>query len=75
MYTLEISKLKKEHAVKLVEMFKDRDLQITCLPPLSEEPGVEDVEIENIHEVTITPLIMWILHHIDKSDYYEIIIS
>lgn len=75
MYTMEIRKLNEKQADILQIAFKDRDVIIEVLPPLSEEPGVMDVTISNIHPVTMTPLIMWVLHHIDKSDYYEIVIG
>ena len=74
-YTMEISKLNERQANILQVAFKDRDVIIEVLPPLSEELGVVDVTISNIHTVTMTPLIMWVLHHIEKSQYYEIIIS
>lgn len=74
-YTMEISKLNERQADILQVAFKDRDVIIEVLPPLSEELGVMDVTISNIHPVTMTPLIMWVLHHIEKSQYYEIIIS
>ena len=74
-YNVEISKLKEKHVIGLQEAFKDRDITVEILPPLSEEPGLYDVTISNIHPVTMTPLMWWILHHIEKSDYYEIIIS
>lgn len=74
-YTMEISKLNERQANILQVAFKDRDVIIEVLPPLSEELGVVDVTISNIHPVTMTPLIMWVLHHIEKSQYYEIIIS
>lgn len=75
MYTVEITKLKEKYIAELQEAFKDRDITLEILPPLSEEPGLFDVTISNIYVVTMTPLMWWILHHIDKSDYYEIIIS
>lgn len=75
MYTVEITKLKEGYVAALQLAFKDRDIAMEILPPLSEEPGLYDVTISNVHPVTMTPLMWWILHHIDKSDYYEIIIS
>lgn len=75
MYTMEIFELNEKQADILQMAFKDRDVIINVYPPLSKEPGVLDVTIFNIHPVTMTPLIMWVLHHIEKSDYYEIIIS
>lgn len=77
MYTVEITKLKEQHTARLQETFKDRDIIMEILPPLSEEPesGLYDVTISNIHPVTMTPLMWWILHHIDISDYRTIIIS
>jgi len=75
MYTVEITKLKESYVAALQLAFKDRDITMEILPPLSEEPGLFDVTISNVHPVTMTPLMWWILHHIDKSDYYNIIIS
>lgn len=75
MYTVEITKLKEGYVAALQLAFMDRDITMEILPPLSEEPGLYDVTISNVHPVTMTPLMWWILHHIDKSDYYEIIIS
>lgn len=75
MYIVEIHKLREKHIEKLQEAFKDRDIIMDILPPLSEEPGQYDVKISNIHPVTMTPLIWWLLHHIETCDYREIIIS
>ena len=74
-YTMEIHKLNERQANILEVAFKDRDVIIDVLPPLSEELGVMDVTISNIHPVTMTPLIMWVLHHIDKCHYEKIEIS
>lgn len=75
-YTMEIRKLNERQADILAVAFKDRpNIIIEALPPFSGESGVLDVTISNIHPVTMTPLIMWILHHIEKRHYYEIKIS
>lgn len=75
MYLVRIYDLKRSEASKIVDAFKDRDIEtsVILLEPNSEQ--ICDLVISNIHEVTITPLMMWILHHIDRSDYYKIIIS
>jgi len=75
MYTVEIIQLKEKHMAALQEAFKDRDITLEKLPMQYELPGLVEVRISNIHPVTMTPLMWWILHHIDKSDYYNIIIS
>lgn len=73
MYMVEILLLKEKYNADLMEAFKDRDIKIYIRESL--EPGYSYVTISNVHPVTMTPLMWWILHHIDKSDYYEIIIS
>ena len=75
MYKVEISKLAAKHVKPLEDAFNDRDVQIMSYKPNQEEYDLYEVEIRNIHPVTMTPLMWWILHHIDKSDYYNIIIS
>ena len=77
MYTMEIIHLDERQANILQVAFKDRpNIIIEMLPPFDvDATGVLDVTISNIHPVTMTPLIMWILHHIEKRYYNEIKIS
>ena len=75
MYIVYIRDLKEKHIAALVDAFMDRDITMEVGHPRSEDPILYDVKISNIHPVTMTPLMWWMLHHIDKSDYYEIIIS
>ena len=75
MYTVKITDLKEKYIAELLEAFKDRDITLEVGHSRSEDPALFEVKISNIHPVTMTPLMWWILHHIDKSDYYEIIIS
>lgn len=75
MYKVRITKLAAKHVKPLEDAFKDREIEISIDKPLSEEYDLYDVTISNIHPVTMTPLMWWILHHIEKSDYCEIIIS
>ena len=75
MYKVIITKLAAKHVKSLEDAFKDRDIIIDTSPSLSEEPGLSDVTISNVHPITLTPLMWWILHNIDKSDYNQIIIS
>lgn len=75
MYLVRIYDLKRSEASKIVEAFQDRDIEtgVFLLEPEAEQTC--DLVISNIHEVTITPLMMWILHHIDKNDYNQLVIS
>lgn len=74
MYTVQILLLKEKYIVDIENAFEDRDDITTEVHP-SIEPGLSYMTISNVHQVTMTPLMWWILHHIDKSDYYQIIIS
>lgn len=75
MYLVRIYNIKRSEASKIVDAFKDRDVETSVIYVEPEQDKICDLVISNIHEVTMTPLMWWILHHIDKSDYYEIIIS
>lgn len=75
MFTVKISDLAAKHVKPLEDAFKDRDIEISSYKIYIAEYDVYQVKISNIHPVTMTPLMWWILHHIDRSDYHEIIIS
>ena len=68
-YTVHIEHLCYMPTNILVEAFKDRDVVII---PEKVNDDHYDVVITHVGAVTMTPLMMWILHHIPKDQYYRI---
>ena len=73
MYQVNIYDLAGTEANKIIEAFRDRDIITEWAQ--GDTSNIGNLIICNIHEVTITPLMMWILHHINRSDYNRIVIS
>lgn len=39
------------------------------------DPGMYTMIIKEIREVTMTPFMIWFLHHVDNGDYCKLVIS
>lgn len=73
MYQMTITCLENSIADKIEETFKDRDVKIDRWPVKDDgADGICDIEITNIHPVTMTPLMIWLLHHTENDSYYSI---
>lgn len=67
-FTLSIDNLAATDTQRLIDTLSDRDIVI--IPTKVDEKHF-DVVISHIGTVTMTPLMMWILHHIDRKNYYR----
>ena len=70
-YTIMIYDILKEKGLEIIEAFADRDISIE----LVEVGKAYDMLIKNVHEITMTPFMIWFLHHVDNGDYYKLVIS
>jgi hypothetical protein len=67
-FTLSIENLLAADTQRLIDTLSDRDIVI--IPDKVDEDHF-DVVISHIGTVTMTPLMMWILHHINRKNYYR----
>lgn len=67
-FTLSIDNLIAADTQRLIDTLSDRDIVII---PTKVDVDHFDVVISHIGTVTMTPLMMWILHHIDRKNYYR----
>ena len=70
-YTIMIYEILAEKGLEIIEAFADRDINIE----LVEVGRSYDMSITNVHEITMTPFMIWFLHHVDNGDYYKLVIS
>lgn len=68
-FTVSIEALISKDVKRLEDALSDRDLVII---PEKIDDDHYDVVISHIGTVTMTPLMMWILHHIERNHYYRI---
>lgn len=68
-FTVSIEELISKDVKRLEDAFSDRDVVII---PHKVNDDHYDVVISHVGTVTMTPLMMWILHHIERNHYYRI---
>lgn len=71
-YTIMVIDITEEKAHDIINAFADRDIEIDIDDIHN---GMCSMMISNIREITMTPFMIWFLHHVDKHAYYKIIIS
>ena len=75
-YTIVIYEILAEKGFEIIKAFEDRDISIEISEIAGDVKynGTCTMTIKNIHEITITPFMMWFLHHVDHRDYYKVVI-
>ena len=75
-YSITILDITEEKAHNIINAFADRDIEIEICEDIDTlQYGLYDMTISKMHEITMTPFMIWFLHHVDKRDYYKLIIS
>lgn len=69
-YVVVVYEITKEKANEIIKAFADRDIKID----IDENDDICNMTIRNIHKVTMTPFMIWFLHHVDNGDYYKLTI-
>lgn len=76
-YTIVIFEILEKKAYDIINAFADRDIhvEIRKMADNIRYNGTCTMTISNVHEVTMTPFMIWFLHHVDNGDYYKLVIS
>ena len=76
-YSIMIYEIVAEKGLEIIEAFADRDINIEIREVADNirYDHTYTMVISNVHEVTMTPFMIWFLHHVDNGDYYKLVIS
>ena len=75
-YTIKIYDIIEEKAHDIIHAFADRDIEIEISEDIDGlQDGIYTMTISKIREITMTPFMIWFLHHVDNGDYYKLVIS